>query len=104
MDTANLINTTATTTRTIQSQKKRKLIDALDAPERALKKRLTIHAFAMPVVATLTTINAYNKVDSEQRRVLGILQSSTRPPCQNSPSALTVPSQLGGIRIREFWF
>lgn len=73
MDTANLTNITATMTRTTQSQRKRKLIDALDTPERALKKPLTIRAFATPVAATLTTINAYNKVDSEHRRVLGIL-------------------------------
>ena len=102
MDTVNPTNTTATTTRTTKSQKKRKLINALDTPERALKKRLTIRGFATPVVATLTTINAYNKVDSEQQPVLCILQSSTHPACQNSPSALIVPSQLGGIRIRKF--
>ena len=105
MDTAHMTNTMATMatmTRPTQFQKKRKLIDIVDTPERALKKRPTIHAFATPVAATLTTINAYNKVDSKQRRMLGVFRSSTRPACQNSPSALTAPSQLAGIRIREF--
>ena len=102
MDTAHTTNTMVTMTRPTQSQKKRKLIDVVDTPERALKKRPTIHASATPVATTLTTINAYNKVDSEQRRMLGVLQSSTCSPFQNSLSALTAPSQLAGIRIREF--
>lgn len=64
-------------TRPTQSQKKRKLIGTPDTPlipepERVLKKRPMICASATPVVATLTTVNAYNKVDSEFRRVLGI--------------------------------
>jgi hypothetical protein len=31
----------------------------------SLQKSPTIQAFATPVIATLTTINAYNKVDSD---------------------------------------
>jgi hypothetical protein len=102
MATANITNTMATMTRPTQTEKKRKLIDAAESQERALKKRPTIHAFATPVAATLTTINAYNKVDSKQRRVLGVLQSSTRPAWQDSLSALTAPSRLAEICIRGF--
>lgn len=74
-DTKNTTNTTATITRPTQSQKKRKLMGTADTPltpERVLKKRPTIHASATPVAATLTTVNAYNKVDSGFRRVLGV--------------------------------
>lgn len=76
-ETINTTNMTVTITRPTQSQKKRKLIGTPDIsliaePERVLKKRPTICASATPVVATLITVNAYNKVDSEFRRVLGI--------------------------------